>query len=140
MAGWIGSQPKIIRRRHQTSTKMMEPEAVHHHPGCEGIVPAGDRFGQIKSAAAMGEGLSFVPSQNRKKLARNFYTQSIRVPTDEDSAVLRLRTVHERHRPLGSAGMRGVQASNFCLEWPQLRERRCGKQLLHQLSRQVTRA
>ena len=82
---------------------MMEPDAVNHHPGREWILPAGNGSGQFKSAATMGERLPFVPRQDRKKLAWSLLTQSIRVPTDEDPAVLRLRTVHERHGSLGSA-------------------------------------
>ena len=140
MARWIGAQPKIVGSRHQTGAKMMEPEAVNYHPGREGILPAGDGSGQLKSAAAMGERLPFVPRQDRKKLAGSLLTQSIRVPTDEDSAVLRPRTVHERHGALGSAGMAGVKARYFSAERSDPHERRYVIESPDQLGRQVTGA
>ncbi len=83
---------------------MMEPDAVNNRPGCEGILAAGNGSGQLESAATMGERLPFVARQDRKKLAGSLLTQSIRVPTDEDPAVLRLRTVDERHGSLGTPG------------------------------------
>ncbi len=97
MARWIGAQTKIVGSRHQAGAKMMEPDAVNDHPACEGILLAGNRSGQLKSAATMDKRLPLVPRQDRKKLAGSLFTQSIRVPTDEDPAVLRLRTVDERH-------------------------------------------
>ena len=119
---------------------MMEPDAVDNHPGCEGILAAGDGSGQLESAATMGERLPFVPRQDRKKLAGSLLTQSIRVSTDEDSAVLRLRTVHERHGSLGSARMSGVKARYFRAERSNLHERRHVIETRDQLGRQVTGA
>ena len=65
MAGWIGAQTKIVGSRHQAGAKMMEPDAVNDHPGCEGILPAGNGSGQLESAATMDKRLPLVPRQDR---------------------------------------------------------------------------
>ncbi len=135
MARRVAAQPKIVSSRHQPRAKMMEPEAISHHPGREGIVAARNGVRQLETATAMRERAPVAPRQDREKLAWSLLAQSIRVPPDEDSAVLRLGTVHNRHRALGSARMSGVKACKFALERSNAHERRHVIQTSDQLGR-----
>ena len=71
---------------------------------------------QLKSPAALRERPRLAPRQAGQKLPRRLFTQSIRVATDEDPAILRLRTVHQRHGSRRGAGMSGVQLIDLCFE------------------------
>src|SRR6516165_10691130 len=76
MARGIGAQPEVIGSRHQSGTEMMEPNAVHHHPRRERVLPVGDRLSELKSTAALLEWSLLAPGQDGQKLSRSFFPQS----------------------------------------------------------------
>src|SRR5262249_53458206 len=43
---------EVADRRHDSGSKMMMPDAIHHHSGCQWIIWIGNRFGEFQTAAA----------------------------------------------------------------------------------------
>ena len=72
-------EAKITGAGHQRHAEMMHPNAVHHHPGGERILPAGDLAGHLQPAAALGEGLPILPLQHPEVLAGHLVPAGARI-------------------------------------------------------------
>src|SRR6185437_11708132 len=61
----------VVWRSDNAFAKMMLPDAVDHHAGCQWVCGAGNPPGQLQTSAALGYWFLFVASQQPRKAAGN---------------------------------------------------------------------
>ena len=130
VAGHPGALAKVTGSRHQASSKMMRPHAVHHDPGGERIAGRDDGLGEFKPATAFGKGWRRIPAHDFEKTPGNGIAFGEGIAPLEDPGRRWLGPVHQ-NRGMGRS-VRGLDepAVHLRLQFPQFLDDIGGKELL----------